>query len=258
MFDLDGTLVRRPRDGAATALSGAAEVLAAIRASGRRFVVFTNASHVAPGRIAAMARDAGLDLRDEEVVTPLCSGGSHMARRHAGAGVFVLGTDAAKARIAEAGVDVVAAPEGAAAVFVAHVDDAELPALEAAAHAILAGARFYTANYERAYAGANGPILSRSAMVSAAIAKAAARRPVVVGKPSKPALREVSDRLGVPPADIAFIGDDVAMDIALGKLAGARTVLVASGISGGDLDGIPARRRPDRVLGGVAELLDLL
>jgi ribonucleotide monophosphatase NagD (HAD superfamily) len=240
MFDLDGTLVRRPRDGAATALPGAGEVLAAIRASGRPLVVFTNASHVAPGRIAAMAREAGLDLRDDEVVTPLCSGGSHMARRHRGAGVFVLGTDAAKARIAEAGVD------------------AELRVLERAAHAILAGARFYTANYERAYAGANGPILSRSAMVSAAIAKAAARRPVVVGKPSKPALREVSARLGVPPADIAFIGDDVAMDIALGKLAGARTVLVASGISGGETRGVPARRRPDRVLGGVAELLDLL
>jgi hypothetical protein len=42
-------------------------------------------------------------------------------------------------------------------------------------------------------------------------------------------------------------------------MGGARTVLVASGISGHvDLRGIPRARRPDAVVGGVAELLDVL
>ena len=49
------------------------------------------------------------------------------------------------------------------------------------------------------------------------------------------------------------------MDIALGPLGGARTVLVRSGISGRiDLDRVPERRRPDAVVDGVAELLDWL
>ena len=56
-----------------------------------------------------------------------------------------------------------------------------------------------------------------------------------------------------------MIGDDLTMDVALGRLGGARTILVASGISGRPvLDAIPERRRPDAVVGGVAELLDWL
>ncbi|MGD0385217.1 MAG: haloacid dehalogenase, partial [Solirubrobacteraceae bacterium] len=55
MFDLDGTLVERSPEGV-VALPGAAEVLAAIRASGRPLVVFTNASHADPATIAAGVR----------------------------------------------------------------------------------------------------------------------------------------------------------------------------------------------------------
>ena len=56
-----------------------------------------------------------------------------------------------------------------------------------------------------------------------------------------------------------MIGDDLTMDVRLGRMGGARTVLVASGITGHlELGDIPARHRPDAIVGGVAELLDLL
>ena len=62
-------------------------------------------------------------------------------------------------------------------------------------------------------------------------------------------------RLGLPTNELAVIGDDLGMDIALGRLGGSRTVLVRSGISGAiDLDRLPANRRPDAVLDGVADL----
>ncbi len=55
---------------------------------------------------------------------------------------------------------------------------------------------------------------------------------------------------------IAVIGDDLSMDVALGKLGGSRTVLVRSGISGEvDLDSVAPSRRPDAVIDGVADLL---
>jgi ribonucleotide monophosphatase NagD (HAD superfamily) len=84
-------------------------------------------------------------------------------------------------------------------------------------------------------------------------------RPAVVGKPSRAALRTVREQLGVPVDEIVVVGDDLGMDVALGRLGGARTVLVRSGISSRiDLDAVPARRRPDTVVGGIADLLDLL
>ena len=56
-----------------------------------------------------------------------------------------------------------------------------------------------------------------------------------------------------------MIGDDLDLDIALGRLGGSRTILVRSGISGQvDLDLVPERRRPDAVVEGIADLLDWL
>jgi ribonucleotide monophosphatase NagD (HAD superfamily) len=58
---------------------------------------------------------------------------------------------------------------------------------------------------------------------------------------------------------MAVIGDDLRMDVALGRMGGARTVLVRSGISGAiDLGRVPERRRPDAAVDGVGDLLDLL
>jgi len=151
MFDLDGTLVQRSRDGLA-ALPGAAEVIAAVRRSGRPLVVFTNASHVAPATIARELAEAGLEVRDDEVITPVCSALRHLAARLPDRAVVVLGSEDTRRRMADAGVDVLADGDGAdpGAVFVAHVDEAVLAVLERAARAVQRGAAFLTANYAAA------------------------------------------------------------------------------------------------------------
>ena len=121
------------------------------------------------------------------------------------------------------------------------------------------GAPLLTGSYVPGYAGANGMIFSRGAMITAAIAKVTGARPKVLGKPSRAAVAELGVHLGLPTADLAVIGDDLSMDVALGRLGGSRTVLVRSGISGQiDLGRVPERRRPDAVVDGVGDLLPLL
>jgi len=96
-------------------------------------------------------------------------------------------------------------------------------------------------------------------MATAAIAKVSGARPTVVGKPSKAAVRETSEHLGVPSQELAVVGDDVGMDIALGHLGGSRTILVRSGISGAmDLERVPEGKRPHAVIDGVEEMLGWL
>jgi HAD superfamily hydrolase (TIGR01450 family) len=254
VFDVDGTLVRRFPDGVHP-LPGAVAVLDAIRASGRKLAVFTNGSHLTPEAFARELRADGLPVADEEIVTPVRSALSYLRRRHDGAPVLLFAQPAVRERMIAERVNVVDGEE-AEVVLVLHVDDAGFPALERAARAVVGGARLLTANYLPAYAGANGPIFSRGAMVTAAIAKAASARPTVVGKPSKAAVRELRDRLGVPSEDLLVTGDDVRMDIGLGHLGGSRTVLVRSGITGStDLSRLPADRRPHAVIDGVEELL---
>ncbi len=256
VLDVDGTLVHRAgRD--LHVQPGAVELLERIKASGRPLVLFTNGSHVAPETFAAEIRATGLPVADDELLTPLVSVQFWLRARLPGGSVLLFGCEEPHAYLRRAEVRLV--EEDPDVVFVAHSDAVDFGRLERAARAVIGGAKLLTASYQPAYAGADGPILSRGAMTAAAIAKASSARPVVVGKPSRAALLAIADRLGVSTREIALIGDDVNMDIALGRMGGARTILVRSGISGEiDLDRVPDSRRPDEVVAGVAELLGRL
>jgi NagD protein len=261
VFDIDGTLVHRTGPEEVHAIPGALEVLDRIAASGRPFAVFTNGSHVAPDAFARQLRAARLPIDDGQVLTPLCSVQSYLDRFHGEANVLPFATDAAHRYLREAGVHLVddANGTGVDAVFVAHADRVDFEQLERAARAVIAGARLLTGSYVPAYAGADGPILSRGAMITAAIAKASGGRPIVVGKPSQAAVRVMRTRLGVRSEDIAMVGDDFRLDVALGRLGRSTTVLVRTGISADlDLHRVPETQRPDLTVGTVAELLEWL
>jgi HAD superfamily hydrolase (TIGR01450 family) len=260
VLDIDGTLVHRAGE-EIHVQPGACEVLAKIRASGRGLILFTNGSHAPPETFAAGLRAAGLTVADDELLTPLCSVRSYLHAQSQDGAVLLFGTDAAREYLLRTGVRIVDGDDGTrfAAVFVAHPDAIDFVELERAARAVLGGARLLTGSYAPAYAGANGPIFSRGAMLAAALAKATGARPVIVGKPSRAVLKTIGDRLGLPSQELAVIGDDLSMDVALGRLGGSRTILVRSGISGlVELDDIPERHRPDAVVDGVAELLGWL
>jgi HAD superfamily hydrolase (TIGR01450 family) len=258
VLDVDGTLVHRSGD-EVHVQPGAREAIARIRASGRKLAIFTNGSHASPAWFAAGLRAAGLDIADDELLTPLRSVQAYLRMHRLDGPVLAFATDAAAEFMTEEGMALAGDDGRIDAVFVAHADTVDFPLLERAARAIIAGAPLLTASYAPAYAGADGPILSRGAMTTAALAKASSARPAIVGKPSRAALRTVEEHLGLRGSAIAVIGDDVTMDVRLGRMGGARTVLVASGISGElVLDDLPERYRPDAVVRGVAELVDWL
>ena len=260
VLDVDGTLVHRAGDGMHVQ-PGARELLAAIRGSGRPLALFTNGSYAPPEAFAAELRGAGLDVADDELLTPLCSVQVYLRTHDPEAGLLLFGTDAAREYLEQAGIRILGDEDSARvdAVFVAQPASIGFPELERAARAVLGGAPLLVGSYAPAYAGADGPIFSRGAMTAAAIAKASGAEPTVVGKPSLAALESIGDRLGVPPEQLVVIGDDLTMDVALGRLGGSRTVLVRSGISGGvNLAGVDESTRPDAVVERVADILDWL
>jgi NagD protein len=259
VFDVDGTLVHRAGD-VVHVQPGAGEVLERIRASGRPLALFTNGSHIPPEGFAAGLRGAGLDVADDELLTPLRSVQTYL-RSHQSSSLMLFGTDAAREYLAGEGVRILDGDDGehADAVLVVHTDVVEFAELERAARTVVGGARLLTGSFVPAYAGANGPIFSRGAMLTAALAKVTGARPIVVGKPSRAAVRTVGEQLGMSTAEVAVIGDDLDLDIALGRLGGSRTILVRSGISGRvELDQVPDRQRPDAVVDGVGDLLEWL
>lgn len=258
VFDVDGTLAKRGSDGVTRPLPGAADVLERVRASGRPFVLFTNASHVPSSDLARGLREKGLPVGDDELLTPPDSAITYLLRYHRDRPVLLFATDAIRERIGAAGVPL-ANGEEAGVVLVAHVDEIDIASLERAARVVSAGAPLLTCSYVRGYAGGDGIIFSRGAMVTAAIAKVSGGRPRVVGKPSRAAVAELRTHFGFPTEKLVVVGDDLDMDIALGRLGGSRTVLVRSGMSGSTLlEQVPERRRPDVAIESVADLLELI
>ena len=258
VFDVDGTLAHRGPDGRAQPQPGAVEVLDRIRASGRKLVLFTNGSHIRSETMARGLREDGLPIADDEMLTPVDSAITYIRRRYPDRPALLFASDVIRQRMAEAGIHE-AEGEDAEVVFVAHVDEADFKSMERAARAVERGAPLLTGSWARGYAGANGIIFSRGAMVTAAIAKVTGKRPKIVGKPSRAAVEEIRTRLDLPTEEIAVIGDDVGMDIALGRIGGSRTVLVRSGITGAaPVDTLPESRRPHAVIDRVADLLAVL
>src|SRR6185312_16330331 len=226
MFDIDGTLLHRGPDGRGHPQPGAVEVLERIRASGRRLVLFTNGSHVPSPTIAEGLRSDGLHVTDDEVLTPVDSATAWLQNHPKRHPVHAFATEPVREYMTTNGVPVTDG-EDAGAVFVAHLAEVSLDEIERAARAIGAhGAPLFTSSYVRGYAGANGIIYSRGSMITAAIAKVSGVRPRLLGKPSRAAVTALQDRLDVSATDIAVIGDDLGMDVALGKLGGSQTVLV--------------------------------
>src|SRR5579871_2115382 len=129
MFDVDGTLLHRGPDGRGHPQPGAVETLERIRASGRPLVLFTNASHVPSATVAAGLRADGLEVADDEVLTPTDSAIAFLRRRHPGAPVVLFGSASIRERFAEAGLEATGGEDGGV-VFVAHLDHVELTEVE--------------------------------------------------------------------------------------------------------------------------------
>ena len=193
VFDIDGTLVHRTGPEEVHAIPGAREVLDRIAASGRPFAVFTNGSHVPPDAFARAAARCGAAGRGRAgahaaVLASRATSNASAARRascrsrpsRARAYLDEVGDRARRRRERHAGrrrLRRARRPRGLRASWSGRRARSSR------------GARLLTGSYVPAYAGADGPILSRGAMITAAIAKASSARPVVVGKPSQAAVR---------------------------------------------------------------------
>jgi 4-nitrophenyl phosphatase len=203
------------------------------------------------GRIAGV----GFDARPEDVVTAGEVALDIVCRRHYGAPVYLLGTaalgEAARAR----GIRLVleAEAEQAAVVLVARDPGFGQAQLEAACRAIWRGARFYAVALDRVIPVEGGFIPGTGALVKA-IQHATTRRPMVLGKPSPWPLRAALARMSVSASRTVYVGDSATSDVAMGKRAGCRTVLVLSGSSDRPAARTPPRLRPDAVLDDVTQL----
>lgn len=261
VFDVDGTLLHADDPGGvrgARPIPGAAETVERVRASGRRVLFFTNGTGMPPAEYAEDLRSVGFRLADEEFMNPAVVAARYIRRRHPGASVLVLGGHGVAAPLRELGIEVVEGTEPRVADVVLVGWDRVLTyaALRAACDSIWAGAPLYATSVAPVFSVNGGPAPGWSGAVVAGITKTTGRRATALGKPSPVALREMCAAVAVPASRTAVVGDDLSLEIAMARRAGARSALVLTGISSAaDVAACPPARVPDLVLPDVTALL---
>lgn len=222
-FDLDGCIWAGD-----TLLPGAADLVAALRAAGRRVVYVTNSSRELSDTLAARLTRLGIPTSPGDVLPALELLGEAIRRRLGPVPVLALGTEEMHRVLEGAGHTLVAFDDWARARAVAVGNDPrfDFARLRAASRAVAAGAGFFTVNLDPRLPVAPGEFDPGCGALAEAVAVAAGSRPVVVGKPHRPIFEMALERLGCAPAEAAMVGDSLVTDVAGGQAAGMFTVWV--------------------------------
>lgn len=268
MFDIDGCLLLadQPSGYGGTVLPGARHVIDTVKATGRRFVCFTNGSFQTPSAIATTLRDLGLDVADEQVLTPAVVAAETMATRYPGARVLVFGGEGVTEPFAARGVEMVDVDEAIAgragdvtAVVVGWDIEFGREKIVAAAEAVLAGAELYTTSAAPTFASHERLNVGVSGFIAAGLTHVTGRPYKVLGKPSSEAFNAICSRTGAQPGQVLVVGDDLRMEAGMAREHGAMGVLMTTGTnSREDAGRATADRKPDIILDSLEELADLL
>lgn len=242
LLDLDGVVWL-----AHQAIPGVADGIARLRAAGERVLFVTNAS-MAP--VAALEEALGaIGIPAEGDVVSSAMAAAHLLAP--GSRALVCGGPGVVEALLAAGVEVVeVGPVDAVVVGLTH--DLTYDLLLRASTAVRDGARFIATNTDPTYPTPGG-LTPGGGSIVAAVATAAGVVPEVAGKPHPAMAALVRSLVGGGPH--VMVGDQDATDLAFGRLLGARTALVLSGIT--TTDDLPLDQPPDVVAADVGTLVDL-
>lgn len=245
LIDIDGTLLD-----AGTAIPGAVDAVAALRGRSLPLLFATNTSRKSRSEVADSLRTAGFEATDEEVLSAGYAAAVHL-RAEGVRRVQLLLPPSAQAdwsgfEITEDAPEAVVVGDlGAAFTF---------DLLNGAFRNLHAGARLVAAQRNRFWKAPDGWTLDAGAFV-AALEYSARTEALVVGKPAPGFFRMAARVLGRAPESLAMVGDDVEIDVAGGRSAGLRTVLVRTGKFDADrVVELPPGAEPDQVIDSVADL----
>ncbi|MDR3365149.1 MAG: HAD-IIA family hydrolase [Clostridiales Family XIII bacterium] len=258
VLDMDGTFYLGER-----ILPGSLRFISRVRETGRRFLFFTNNSSKTPALYIEKLARMGLAVSREDIVTSGDVAIDYLNRRHRGASVYLMGTEALQKDFADAGLRLVPGegadgdPRGRPDVVVCAFDtELAYAKLERACTYIRNGAVFL-ATHEDINCPTEAGFIPDCGAFCAAIELSAGRSPKYLGKPNAETADKLLALAGVPREALAFVGDRLYTDVAAGVNNGMAGFLVLSGETKAE-DAASSDIKPDAVFRDLGEIADLL
>jgi HAD superfamily hydrolase (TIGR01458 family) len=247
VVDLDGTLYVGEN-----VLPGVKDALAELRTAGLPMRFLTNTTSKPLSAILAKLDAMELGIESDTIFTAPKVAANVLRSRGVGRALFLLKDDV----LADMdGIEPV--EKGAQAVVVGDMGEAfTYERLNAAFRLILDGAEFYALAENRMYRHADGMCLDVGAFVRA-LEYATRREAILLGKPAPAFFETAVEALGLSPAEVMSIGDDLEGDVGGGQGAGLKGVLVRTG-KYRDEELRSSSVRPDFVIDSFADVPGLL
>jgi HAD superfamily hydrolase (TIGR01450 family) len=271
LVDLDGVVYR-----ASAPVPGVAAVLADRAAGGDSVVYVTNNSMhyradyvarlaelgapVTADRVVSSPRATALYLVEREpgVRRVLAVGAGGLERELRDVGLQVVTAGHAATRMAQEGIDGVAAAGAPDAVVVGLDPQLTYLRLAAAADCIRAGALFVATNRDPLYPTERG-LQPGAGSIVAALEVATGAVPTIIGKPGPLLLETAAHVGGGTPAGAVMIGDSLLTDVAAAHAVGARAVLMLTGVTTpAQVEAVAPELRPTAVASDSIELAAIL
>jgi HAD superfamily hydrolase (TIGR01458 family) len=248
LLDIDGVLAVSWEP-----LPGAIDTLGWLRAHDVPFRLITNTTTKTRADLARTLRDAGFDVRDDELVTAVVATAEYLRTNHPGEACFLLSDGDARADLGIELVDVEAAD---VIVLGGASDGFTYATMNRIFRRLMDGAALVGMHRNLYWKTSEGLELDSGAYI-AGLEEATGRTAAICGKPTGPYFDAALAMLGAPRERAVMVGDDIVNDVHGARVLGIRGVLVKTGkFLPEDFAKVPAP--PDHVLESIADLPGLL
>ena len=248
LLDIDGCLAVDW-----TPIPGAVETLSWLRQRGLPFLLITNATSATRAALAGTLRDGGFDVGPEEIITAAVATAAYIREHHPGARCLLMGRGDSSEDLE--GIELVA-EDPDVVIVPGPDDDFTWEAYTRAFRAVLDGAALVAMHRNLYWMTSEGLKIDAGAYV-AGLEAATGARAEVAGKPSAAYFEQARGILGMEPASVAMVGDDIDADILAAQALGMTGILVRTGKFTPEALR-EAAGAPDHVIDSVAHLPELL
>lgn len=224
LLDLDGVLYRGD-----VAVPHAPEVVAELRAAGKRLTFLTNNAARTPEQVADKLVGLGFGAEPSEVVTSAMATAALLGDREVRT-AFVVGERGVREALSAAGIEVLDGdPSDADVVVVGWDRDADYAKLRTACVLVQRGAHLVATNPDASYPAPDGLLWPGAGALLAVIVTTTGVEPEVVGKPSPPLFRFALERSG--GSRPLVVGDRLDTDVAGAVALRWDSLLVLTGVT---------------------------
>ncbi|NHZ71051.1 MAG: HAD-IIA family hydrolase [Proteobacteria bacterium] len=243
VFDLDGVVYV-----GSAGVPGAADAMRSLERSGWHLVFATNNSTRAPVAVADHIEDrTGFRSHGATIVTSAMAAATWVASGNTSA--FVVGEDALRGALIDAGIDVVT--HGTPDAVVVGLDrDINYETIAVASSMVRNGSTFVATNTDATFPTMEGPVPGAGSII-AAIATASGREPIACGKPLAPMIDLIRQR--IRGETVWVVGDRPETDIAMAAKVGWKSILVHTGITESN-DVVPDSFAPDHRAASITDV----